>query len=278
MRRPRLLACLLPLAACLALAAPRTAARVVSLNPSLTAILLTLGARHVLVGVDDYSARQQPGLAGVPTVGGLFDPNLEAVLALAPDLVVMVPGAQQRDLGARLGALGVEVLELPNITLSELLASIEALGARVGRGREAAARSAAIRAAFEAHTRANAGRAPRRGLLVLQREPLFVVGAGSFLHEMLRAAGVENAAGGFAEPYPRVSLEWLIEAAPEILVDASPDPEDAAGYWRRWPSLPAVAAGRVVSIPAEELTLPGPHPERGLRRLADALRPFETAP
>jgi ABC-type Fe3+-hydroxamate transport system substrate-binding protein len=68
-----------------------------------------------------------------------------------------------------------------------------------------------------------------------------------------------------------VALEWLIAAAPEVILDASEDPEDAASYWSRWPSLPAVAAGRVVAIPATEVTLPGPGLDRGLRVLSQAL-------
>ncbi len=56
-------------------AAPPTL-RIVSLSPSLTAILVSLGARSTLVGVDEYSARQQPEVAGLPTVGGLFTPSL----------------------------------------------------------------------------------------------------------------------------------------------------------------------------------------------------------
>ena len=84
-------------------------------------------------------------------------------------------------------------------------------------------------------------------------------------------AGAENAAGGIAEAYPRVSLEWLIAARPEVILDATETSEPPAEYWARWPSLPAVAAGRVIAIPADEVTLPGPHLERGLRILGDAL-------
>ncbi len=73
------------------------AKRVVSLNPSLTSILVALGAADALVGVDDFSARQEPGVAGLPRVGGLYDPNLEAVVTLRPDLVVLVHSVQQRD-------------------------------------------------------------------------------------------------------------------------------------------------------------------------------------
>jgi iron complex transport system substrate-binding protein len=270
--RPLAAALLVALASLPALAAP-PARRVVSLNPSLTATLLALGAGEQLVGVDDYSARLQSAVRALPAVGGLFNPSLEAILGLAPDLVVLVPSAQQRDLRARLEELGVEVLELPNITLAELLASIEALGARVGRGAAARARVSEIQSAWRAAAAASAARPRVRAVLVLQREPLYVVGRGSFIDSMLGAAGAENLANVFAEPYPRASLEWLIAAAPELILDASEDPEEPRSYWARWPSLPAVAAGRVHRIEASEVTLPGPFPERSLALLAQAIRP-----
>jgi iron complex transport system substrate-binding protein len=248
------------------------ARRVVSLNPSLSAILLALGAGQALVGVDEYSARQQPQLAGLPTVGGLFTPSLEAVVALQPDLVVLVPGAQQRDLHERLAALGIAVEALPNIRLEDLLASIERLAARVGRAEAGRARVAEIRSEWRRVERAHAGAPRPRAVLVLQRDPLYLVGSGSFLDDMLGAAGAENLAASFAEPYPRVGLEWLLAAAPEVILDASEDPAAASDYWARFPSLPAVASGRVVALPAAQVTLPGPHPERGLRILAQALR------
>ena len=244
----------------------------VSLNPSLTEILLALDARPALVGVDDYSARANPEVASLPRVGGLFNPSLEAILALAPDLVVLVPSAEQRDLRSRLEALGAEVLVLANITLPELLASIETLGARVGREDAARALVARIRTAFADAERAARGRPRPRAVLVLQREPLFVVGGGSFLDAMLRAAGAENLAAGFREPYPRVDLEWLIGQAPELILDASEDPEDARSYWQRWPSLPAVKRGRVVALSASAVTLPGPRLDRAVAILTRAVR------
>jgi iron complex transport system substrate-binding protein len=265
-------ALVLALAALPAASAP-PARRVVSLNPSLTATLVALGAGGQLVGVDDYSARQQSAVRELPAVGGLFNPSLEAILGLEPDLVVLVPSAQQRDLRARLEALGVEVLELPNITLAELLASIEALGSRVGREAEARARVREIQSAWRAAAAESAARPRVRSVLVLQRDPLYVVGRGSFIDSMLAAAGAENPANVFAEPYPRASLEWLIAAAPELILDASEDPEEPGDYWARWPSLPAVAAGRVRRIVASQVTLPGPFPERALALLAEAIHP-----
>ena len=245
--------------------------RVVSLNPSLTAILLALDAKPALVGIDDYSARANPEVAALPRVGGLFDPSLEAIVALEPDLVVLVPSAEQRDLRSRLEALGSEVLALENITLAQGLASIETLGARVGRAAQARARVDAIRRAFAAAEQSSRGRPPVRAVLVLQRDPLVVVGGGSYLDEMLRVSGARNLAAEFREPYPRLDVEWLIAAAPELILDASDDPLPPLEHWRRWPSLPAVASGRVVALEAPLVTLPGPYLDRAVEILARAV-------
>jgi len=241
--------------------------RLVSLNPSLTATLQALGAGDLLVGIDDWSARTSPDVAHLPKVGGLFNPSLEAIVAVQPDLVVLVPSAQQRDLRGRLEALGVDVLVLRNESLDELLHSIEALGERIGRGDEARARVAAIRSAFKASSLEAAPRA----VLVIQRDPLYVVGGGSYLDDMLAASGVRNVAGGFGDPYPRVGVEWLIAAAPDVILDASENTGPALPHWSRWPSLPAVQEGRVIEVEAALMTMPGPYIDAALGRMRAAL-------
>jgi iron complex transport system substrate-binding protein len=247
------------------------AQRIVSLNPSLTAIILALGARDLLVGVDDFSARQQPGLQGVPAVGGLFNPSLESVVALRPDLVVLVPSVEQRDFRRRLDALEIPVSVFANIRFEEVLENIDRLGRLVGREREAAARIEAVTRTRDAVERATVSRPRPRSVLVLQREPIFIVGAGSFIDEMLSWAGGVNLGAEFGEPYPRVSAEWLVAAAPEVLIDFSPEALSGVEYWSRWPSLPAVVNGRVLAIEPEKVTLPGPYLDRALELLATAL-------
>jgi iron complex transport system substrate-binding protein len=244
------------------------ARRIVSLNPSLTAILLALGAGDQLVGVDAWSHRESPELAALPTVGGLYNPSLEALVALSPDLVVFVPSAEQRDFHARLAGLGVRVESFSPLRFDEVLASIERLG-RIA-GREAAARRrvaeiAEVRVRLE---RAVAGRPRPRTVMILQRDPLFVVGGGSFIDEMLASVGADNVARVWQEPYPRLSLEWLVAQAPEVILDSSPDAGSPDAFWARWGSLPAVAQGRVVRLPAGVATLPGPALDDALRLLA----------
>ena len=179
------------------------AQRVVSLNPSLTAILIALGAGDRIVGIDDYSARQQPSLADRARVGGLYNPSLEAVVALRPDLVVLVPSAEQRAFRDRLAELEVPRLVLDPTRFEDVLASIATLGARVGRADAATERIAAIRAMQAEVEAAVRGRPRVRTVLVLQRDPLFLIGSGNFIDDMLTSAGARNLGAELDGSYPR---------------------------------------------------------------------------
>ncbi len=257
--------------------------RIVSLNPSLTSILIALEAGDRLVGVDDFSARLEPTVADLPRVGGLFNPSLEAVVSLRPDVVVLVPSVEQRDFRARLEDLGVRVQVFRNFLFVEVLSNIEELGALLGREREAKARVAAIEARRRAISNAVAALQGPGGespgvVLVLQRDPLFVVGSGNFIDEMLASVGVRNLGGEFQDPYPRVSMEWLIAAAPDVLVDLGPDAGSSLDYWRQWGAIPAVAGERLVALDAEVISMPGPHLDDTLDILARAIWGEEIEP
>jgi len=244
------------------------ARRIVSLNPSLTAILVALGVGDRLVGVDVWSHRQHPDLAALPTVGGLYNPSIEALVSVRPDLVVFVPSAEQREFQARLSELGVRVEAFDPLRFDEVLASIERLGRLAGAEERARGRTARIRAVRGSIERALDGQPRPRTVLILQRDPLFVVGGGNFIDEMLTSVGAANVAAGWTEPYPRVSLEWLVAQAPEVILDSSRDAQPPERYWARFESLPAVATGRIVRLPAGTATLPGPALDEALLLLA----------
>lgn len=268
--------CAVAIAVLLAFATPVRAAephaqRIVSMNPSLTRILVAIGARDALVGVDEFSARAEPAVSSLPRVGGLYSPSLESVVALRPDLVVLVPSFEQREFRARLEQLGLPVQVFDPVRFEQVLGTITALGRRVGRETEAQARVDAIRRTQRAVQRAVAGRTPLTTVLVLQREPLFVAGRGSFLDEMLAMAGARNLGAELGETWPRTSVEWLVGVAPQVILDSDADPAPAAQFWARWPSLPAVAQERVVVVDAGDVTLPGPNLDRALLTLARAL-------
>lgn len=249
-------------------ATARPTLRLISLNPSLTAIAFRLGAGEAIVGIDDYSASVVPEAADRPKVGGLFDPSLEAVVALRPDRVLVVAGIDQQSHAERLSKLGLVVDVYQNERLDQVLENIERLGRLLDREPEAAARIAAILAMRDAVAAATADRARPATIAVVDRSPLYLVGGETFLDEMLEAVGADNLGRGLATGYPRGSIEWLIAARPELLLDMTPGAESAAEFWSRWPSLPAVAAGRALTVEASRVSMPGPDLDAALRELA----------
>lgn len=242
--------------------------RLISLNPSLTAIIVRLGAASSLVGVDDYSARVVPEVADLPRVGGLFDPSLEAVVALDPDRVLLVAGVDQEGHAARLTRAGVAVDVYQNERLGQVFENIDRLGRLLGRETEAAERIAEIRAVQAAVESATASRSRPTAIAVVDRSPLYLVGQGTFLDEMLAAVGAQNLGRSLAPGYPRGSIEWLIAARPQLVLDMTPGASAAQVFWSRWPSLPAVANDRVVTVEASRVSMPGPDLDTAIRELA----------
>ena len=245
--------------------------RLISLNPSLTAIVLRLGRGETLVGVDEVSAELMPEVAALPQVGGLLNPSLEAIALLRPDRVLLVAGVDQQSHGAALEKLGLVVETFENERLDQVLENIERLGRALDREVEARARVRSILATRAAVRRA-VGTVDRPGTLaIVDRSPLFLVGGETFLDEMLDAVGAENLARRLGSGYPRGSIEWLIAARPALLLDMTPGGIDSRDFWGRWPSLPAVRAGRVLTLDASRITLPGPDLDAALRSLAIAV-------
>ncbi|HIE62810.1 MAG TPA: hypothetical protein EYQ02_14675 [Microbacterium sp.] len=242
--------------------------RLISLNPSLTAIVFRLGAGDALVGVDDYSSQVVPEAARLPKMGGLFDPSLEAVVALRPDRVLIVAGVDQQSHAERLERLGLEVDIFRNERLDQVLENIDRLGRLLDRKEEAASRIEAILEMRRAVATAALGRSQPATLAIVDRSPLYLVGAETFLDEMLEIVGARNLGRDLAAGFPRGSIEWLISARPELLLDMTPGAEEATLFWSRWPSLPAVAAGSVVTVEASGVRMPGPDLDVALRELA----------
>ena len=213
---------------------------IISLSPSLTRVVVALGAAADIVAVDRFS-RQLPGLGGLPSLGGVFNPDLERTLELRPTLVLAVGGAQQAPFFEQLRSRGVRVEEIEAYTLDEVVESFRAVGGFIGREAEAALLVARVRAEL-AEVGASVEGLPRPSVaVVIERDPLYVVGGGAFIDALIGVAGGENVFSDLDMPYPRVSVEALADRAPDLILDTFFDPArgpdavtDVQSYWQRF--------------------------------------------
>jgi iron complex transport system substrate-binding protein len=245
--------------------APAQVRRVVTLAPSLSEIVLALGAGDRLVGVTRFD--DDPRTSKLPRIGGYNDPQPEAVLAVKPDLVLAEPAPANRGPVETLARLGVPVDAFPLTTVAEIEESISGIGQVLG----VSARGATLRAELEharVSAREQAARSGRRvrALLVFGLDPLVVAGPQSFAGELLEDAGGENAAGTGATPFFRMSAEAAVRAAPDLIVlcgvDAAPGRPPIAGLGQT----------RTTSLRSTALLHPGPRLPEALGDLAAALR------
>lgn len=271
-------------------ATPEPPQRVVSLAPSLTELVYALDAGERLVGRSRYclhpdAARQ------LPEVGGYLDVGWESLLALRPDLVLLTP--EHLDGIARLEALGVPTLAVPQDRLADLLAGCRIVGDALGRSAEGLALAAALEDSLAAcRERARLrGVRPPRVLWIAGREPgagaprgLWAIGRGSWLSGLLEAVGAVNAIDDDRPALPGFSREILLTLDPDWILElaVSPDPgRDLAqrrADWALLGGLSAVAAGQVALLESDALVVPGVRLPEALRRLETTLWGSTAAP
>jgi ABC-type Fe3+-hydroxamate transport system substrate-binding protein len=186
---------------------PAPARRIVSLVPSATETLHALGRDDVLVGRTDFDT--QPWAAALPSVGGGLGPNVEAIVALAPDLVVRFAGEQDTRTPARLVELGIPVLSVRPDRIGDIYRTVELLGEAIGDRPAADSLGRAIRVGLaEAAEKARA--LPRRRVAyVLGGTPPWVAGPGTYIDELVSLMGGDNVFGDLGLPYAAVSPEEL---------------------------------------------------------------------
>src|SRR5262245_22000158 len=175
----------------------------------------------------------------------------------------------------RLGAR-VEVVEARD--LDGIYPAIERLGQLTGREPQAMRLVADLREEVTRATNEALSHRPVRALLCIQIEPLVAAGPGSYPHDVLTLAGGQSIVPDSAGEYPNLSLEQVVAAAPEVIIQTQMDTREGGDpaapllqYWSRWPSIPAVASRRVHVVPGDALLRPGPRLPEGIALLASLL-------
>lgn len=204
------------------MASPRAVAasprRIVSLVPSLTELLFALGAGEAVVAVTRYCTDPPDRVAAVAKVGGTKNPDVAAVVALRPDLVVMNAEENRREDFDALTAAGLTVLVTEPKTVDDGVRLVADLGAAVGRGPEGARLGAAQEAGVAAVRVAVAGRAVVPYFCPIWRKPWMAFNADTYAHDLLRTAGGRNVVAAYDDRYPVVALADVAAAAPAVVL------------------------------------------------------------
>ena len=251
------------------------ARRIVSLVPSLTEALFALGLGERVVGVTDWCIHPAEGVAGLPKLGGTKNPDLPAILALAPDLVIANHEENRRRDVERLEAAGIPVWVTYPRTVrgaAELLRELAGLGA------DASAVRAVVepveQAVAQAERRPSA--APARVFCPIWRDPWMSIGSDTYADDLLRLCGGENVfAGRHERRYPRVTLAEVEAAGPDVVL--LPDEPyrfaeaDVAELSRL--DLPAARDGRIHLIDGTWVSWYGPRIARAVGALRALLAP-----
>jgi iron complex transport system substrate-binding protein len=256
---------------------PDRPARVVSLAPSLTELVFALDAADRLVGVTQH-CDYPPAASEKPRVGGIYTPNFEVILSLRPDLVLATTEANRDEHVRALEEIGLPVYVVRGESFAAVLASIDRVGALLGRGQAARELADGMRRRAEAISRAVSGTRPPRVLYVIWGNPLIVPGRGAMITDLIRRAGGASVSADEPLEFPRFAMEEALARRPERVVIARHGRETLAQRLREWPHLallPAVRDGRVDGIDGDLLHRAGPRIVEGLEALARLLHPAE---
>ncbi len=226
--------------------------RVVSLAPSLSEIVLELGAGDLLVGVLE-GGEPMPELKDVAVVGRQGQLAMEPLLALQPDLVLLWPDSIGQAQRQQLQALDIPLLIIEPRSLAELAEQFSEIGAAIGRAEQGRRLAQAFGEGLAELAERYRRERPLRVFYQVWDSPLYTIGGRQIISDALRLCGAENIFADLGLPAPQVSVEAVLQRDPEVILAGDGARLDA---WQRWPQLTAVARQQLWAVPDKGLERP----------------------
>ena len=236
---------------------------VASLVPAATDLITGMGAEAHLVAVSNYDPITG-GARDLPRVGDYQNTDWEAVAGLRPTVMIiqMDPARLPQGFIQRADRLGVRLVNVRINDLNDVFTTARQLGHEIGEPAKGDVLADALKGRIDAVRRRCAALPPVRTLLTLDEDGSTLVGPGTFLDDMLTAAGGQNAAAPLNAPYPRADPETLLTLKPDAVIVLRPAGkpevlERAKAFWAKLPGVPAGAQGRVYLLNDSKVLLPG---------------------
>jgi len=242
--------------------------RIVSVAPNLTELLFAVGAAGQIVAVSAYSDYPEAAKS-LPRIGDAFRLDYERIVALAPTVAVIWETGTPPGVRERLESLGIRVVGIPTHRLDDIAAGLIALGEVAGTQAVAAVAAADFRARIKALRERYRDRPVLRVFIQIDDAPLFTVGGGHLITEIVELCGGANVFAEATALALPVDLESVLVRAPQVIL--STDDGDPAAYWARFGEIEAVTAGNVFRAPADLLTRPSSRIVEGAERVCEQL-------
>lgn len=249
------------------------ARRIVSLAPHATENLFAAGAGASVVGVVSYS--DYPPEAGrIRRVGDSNNLDLEAIIALRPDLIVAWDSGNAKPQVEKLRQLGLKIYVSEPRHFEDVAANIESLGRLAGTETVARRAAAAFRAEYARLRNQYAERRPVSVFFQIWNRPLMTISGTQMIGDVIRLCGGTNIFAGLLALSPEVNIEAVLAADPQTIIVSSAGEKRAPWLdeWRRWPQLQAVKKrGRLLAIRPDLITRSTPRILEGARLMCEQL-------
>ncbi len=245
------------------------ARRVVSLLPPITELLFAIGAESTVVGRTQWD-KYPPSVVDVPNVGDAFDPNVERVVAQRPDLVAMYASSANEQAIQRLADLGIPTVSIRMDSLASVVRAASLLGRLTGTSQRADSLVRIFQAEHDSALNAPRPDLATRVLILSWDNPPIIIGAKSFLSELVTLAGGENVFSDIDAPSAPVTIESIIVRDPDLVLLFA---NDAPSFADRpeWQTVAAVRNRRFVFLEGSEFEYPSFRAFDAVRKLRGML-------
>ena len=250
-------------------------ARIISLNPTTTDLLFAIGAGPRLVGRTEWDLWSD-SVRAVPNLGPGLRPNVEAVLARRPDLVVLYASADNADAARQLRAAGVSVISLKVDRISDFRRATLLLGEATGESARARAVVDSVTATLDS-VRAVTRDLPHPTVFWhIWDAPIITIGRGSYMNDLVTISGGRNVYDDVAASSPTVSIEDIVHRDPDVII-AGPVGAARLRASSIWRSVNAVRRGDIVVVDTMLVGRPGARLGEAAVSIARLLHPEATA-
>lgn len=247
------------------------ARRIIGLSPHVTELLFAAGAGGSVVGVSEYS--NYPAAAEtIPRISGGGGLDMEAIIALQPDLVVAWQSGNPDQQVKRLQSLGMSVFLSEPRRLEDVPETIRKLGKLAATRTQAFEQAAAYERRLAGLRSRYSQQPPVSVFYQIWENPLMTLNGEHLISDVMRTCGGRNVFAELPALAPQIDVEAVLVANPDVIVVAADAGEDTMlESWRRWPELSAVQRNQLYTIRRELLVRQTPRILDGVERLCEIL-------